>query len=136
MRARSSLGLAVLLAALTLALLSLAGLPPLAGFVGKYLVFLVALQADLAWLAILGIAMSLVALGYYVRVVLALWTPPEGAGAPADPPATTGWGRLALGLATAATVWFGFGPSLRTIGIPGLPDLLRWAHASAAALFT
>lgn len=68
--------------AMTLALLSLAGFPPLAGFVGKFLLFGSAVDADMAWLAIVGAVASVVSVVYYLRVVIVMWSPqPEGAAA-------------------------------------------------------
>jgi len=49
--------------------LSLAGLPPLAGFFAKFYIFLAAIQAHLVWPAILGVLASAVGLVYYLRVV-------------------------------------------------------------------
>lgn len=54
---------------LTLFLLSLAGIPPLAGFLGKFLVFAAAIQSKFYLLAIAGVINSVVALYYYVRVI-------------------------------------------------------------------
>ncbi len=54
---------------MTLALLSLAGIPPLAGFFGKYLVFSLALQNGYGSLVIVGIITSLIGVYYYFRVV-------------------------------------------------------------------
>ncbi len=59
-------GLAI---AMALSLLSLAGVPPLAGFLGKLAVFSAAVQADLTWLAIAGVVNSVVSAYYYLRVV-------------------------------------------------------------------
>ena len=74
-RARPLIGVVM-----TLAMLSLAGFPPLAGFVGKFLLFGSAVEADLTWLAIVGAVGSMVSLGYYLRVVTVMWLPPlEGA---------------------------------------------------------
>ena len=49
--------------------LSLAGLPPLAGFFAKFYVFLAAIQANLVWPAILGVLASAIGLVYYLRLV-------------------------------------------------------------------
>ncbi|HEY0265582.1 MAG TPA: NADH-quinone oxidoreductase subunit NuoN [Rhizomicrobium sp.] len=49
--------------------LSLAGLPPLAGFFAKFYVFLAAMQAGLVWPAVLGVLSSAIGLVYYLRVV-------------------------------------------------------------------
>jgi len=54
---------------LTIFLLSLAGIPPLAGFLGKFLVFAAAIEARFIFLAVAGIINSVIALYYYVRVV-------------------------------------------------------------------
>ena len=55
--------------ALTLFLLSLAGIPPMAGFVGKFFVFAAALRVKLYWLAIVGVINSVVSVYYYFNVV-------------------------------------------------------------------
>lgn len=58
---------------MTLAMLSLAGFPPLSGFIGKFLLFGAAAEQHLWWLAIVGAVGSIVSLGYYLRVVGVLW---------------------------------------------------------------
>jgi NADH-quinone oxidoreductase subunit N len=58
---------------LTLAMLSLAGIPPLSGFIGKFLLFGAAVDADLTWLAIVGAVGSMISLGYYLRVLGVAW---------------------------------------------------------------
>ncbi len=71
-------------ALLGLSLLSLAGLPPTAGFTGKLFVFRAAMSAGHIWLAAIGIVAAIVSLGYYLRALGALylqkatinWTPP------------------------------------------------------------
>jgi len=59
--------------ALTALMFSLAGIPPLAGFFGKYFVFLAAIEAKLYALAIIGILSSVVGAYYYLRVVKVIW---------------------------------------------------------------
>ena len=54
---------------LAFAMLSLAGIPPLAGFFGKYAVFANAIQADQIWLVVVAVVTSLVGVFYYFRVM-------------------------------------------------------------------
>lgn len=67
---RRSPGLAL---ALMVALLSLGGVPPFAGFIGKLFVFAAAVQADMIWLALIGIINSVFALYYYLVVLKVVW---------------------------------------------------------------
>ncbi len=55
--------------AMLVAFLSLAGMPPLAGFVAKIWVFAAAVKADLVWLAFVGVLNSIVGLYYYLTVL-------------------------------------------------------------------
>jgi len=55
--------------ALLVLMFSLAGVPPLVGFFGKYAVLLAAVNAGLNWLAILGVIASVIGAFYYVRIV-------------------------------------------------------------------
>jgi NADH-quinone oxidoreductase subunit N len=59
--------------AMTIALLSLAGIPPAAGFFGKFFLFNAAVEAGLAWLAIIGVLNSIVALYYYLIVIKVMY---------------------------------------------------------------
>jgi NADH-quinone oxidoreductase subunit N len=54
---------------LVLALLSLVGIPPLAGFAGKLLLFAATIEAGYAWLAALAVVNTVVSLFYYLRVL-------------------------------------------------------------------
>ena len=64
--ARNNKGLAFVLAML---MFSLAGIPPLAGFFGKYFVFLAAVKSGLYTLAVIGVVTSVVGAFYYLRIV-------------------------------------------------------------------
>lgn len=68
-------GLAV---ALTMLIFSIAGIPPLAGFMGKWLVFEAAMKAEIFWLVVVGIISSVVSLGYYLRIIWAVWVKDAG----------------------------------------------------------
>ena len=91
--------------ALAVALLSLAGLPPVAGFFGKLLVLQAAVSGGFAWLAVVGaVNIVLGALGYLRVVRIIFVDPPVFEVTPAR------LGRdiqTALGLATAGTVFMG-----------------------------
>jgi proton-translocating NADH-quinone oxidoreductase chain N len=56
-------------AVLILSFLSLLGLPPLAGFVGKLELFTAAIDADQAWLAVVAVVNTVISLYYYLRVI-------------------------------------------------------------------
>ncbi|HET7412408.1 MAG TPA: NADH-quinone oxidoreductase subunit NuoN [Pararhizobium sp.] len=58
---------------MTIMMFSLAGVPPLAGFFGKYFVFMAAIQAHLYALAVIGVISSVVACYYYLYVVKVMW---------------------------------------------------------------
>ncbi|MBA4405672.1 NADH-quinone oxidoreductase subunit N [bacterium] len=63
----------VLAAAMALFMFALAGIPPLAGFFGKYYVFISAIQSHLTWLAILGVLASVISVYFYIRVVVFMY---------------------------------------------------------------
>jgi len=58
---------------LTVFLFALAGVPPFAGFFGKYYVFVAAVKSHMTWLAIIGVLASLVSAYYYLRVVVMMY---------------------------------------------------------------
>ena len=55
--------------ALAIFMFSLAGIPPLAGFIGKFYVFKAAVDAGLVWFAVVGVVLSVVGAYYYLRIV-------------------------------------------------------------------
>ena len=55
--------------AMLVAFLSLAGMPPLGGFVGKFFVFAAAVNSQMVWLAIVGVLNSIIGLYYYLTVL-------------------------------------------------------------------
>ncbi len=67
---RTRPGLAV---AFTILILSIAGLPPLAGFWAKWQVFLAAVDGGLVWLAVAGALAAALGAFYYLRIVKLIW---------------------------------------------------------------
>ncbi|MEE8445432.1 MAG: NADH-quinone oxidoreductase subunit N, partial [Alphaproteobacteria bacterium] len=66
-------GQKMLALALALFMFSMAGIPPLAGFFGKFYIFLAAIEAELYTLAIIGVLASVVGAYYYMRIVKVMY---------------------------------------------------------------
>ncbi len=56
-----------------LIMFALAGIPPFAGFFGKYYVFIAAIKSDLTWLAMVGILTSVISVYFYLRLVVIMY---------------------------------------------------------------
>jgi proton-translocating NADH-quinone oxidoreductase chain N len=63
--------------ALVMAGLSFAGVPPFGGFIGKYLVFTAAIEANLAWLAVIGVLASVLQTAYLFRLIYVMYGKPS-----------------------------------------------------------
>lgn len=61
-------------AMISICMLSMAGIPPMAGFFGKYYIFLAALNSDLTWLVLVAVLSSLIGVYYYFRIIMAMYT--------------------------------------------------------------
>jgi NADH-quinone oxidoreductase subunit N len=68
-----------LAAAMAVFMLSLTGIPPLAGFAGKFYVFTVAVREGYLVLAVIGVLNSVVSAGYYIRLLVAMYMTGESA---------------------------------------------------------
>ncbi|CAM5660069.1 NADH-quinone oxidoreductase subunit N [Mycolicibacterium aubagnense] len=87
---------------LTILMFSLAGIPPLAGFWGKWYVFLAAINANLYALAIIGVLASVVGAFYYLRIIKLMWfDEPVGGFQP-----MAGELRLVLGVSGAFVLFY------------------------------
>ncbi len=105
---------------LAVCMLSLGGIPPTLGFLGKYVVFLNAVGDGLVGLAVVGVLASLVGVFYYLRVVYYLYMKPETRqpeGLLIDV-----WGRTAAVLAALGTLALGLWPT----------GLLQWLMQATA----
>ncbi|WP_341988433.1 NADH-quinone oxidoreductase subunit NuoN [Azorhizobium sp. AG788] len=116
--ARTKPLMALMLAGL---MFSLAGIPPLAGFLAKYYVFLAAIQAGLYWLAVIGVVASVVGAYYYLRVVKIMYFDEPAEAFDAMP----GELKAVLGVSGLFTIFFFIYPA----------PLIEAAGAAARALF-
>lgn len=55
------------------AILSMAGIPPMAGFIAKYMIFATAIASGYLWVTIVGIIASLIAVYYYFRIIVSIF---------------------------------------------------------------
>jgi NADH-quinone oxidoreductase subunit N len=112
----------VMAAALAVLMFSMAGVPPFAGFFGKFFVFKAAVDAGLIPLAVIGVLTSVVAAFYYLRIVkIVYFDDPAEQFEPIAPPA-----RLVLGVASVFVALFFVFP---------LPQVMMGASRAAQALF-
>ena len=111
-----------LAALMTVALLSLGGLPPTAGFIGKWYIFTAAVSAGYYGLAIIGVLTSVVSVFFYLRVVVKMYMAERDTPAPAR---VTGVGLAALAISIAAIFYLGLLPA----------QVMRLASESIATIF-
>jgi len=111
-----------LAAVFTIFMFSMAGIPPLAGFLGKLYIFQSAIQAELFGLAIIGVLASVVGAFYYLRIVKVMYF---------DQPEDGFDGPISLEIKSILVVT-GF-VILLFIFLPG--PLLSGADAASASLF-
>jgi NADH-quinone oxidoreductase subunit N len=112
-----------LAALMTVCLLSLGGLPPTVGFIGKWYIFTAAVGAGYYWLAIIGVLTSVVSVFFYLRVVVMMYMA-DRAGAPM-PARVTVVGMAALTLSIAAIFYLGVLPAA----------IMNYAAESIATIF-
>jgi NADH-quinone oxidoreductase subunit N len=112
--------------AMLLFMLSLGGIPPTAGFMGKFWLFGAAIDAGYVWLAVIGVLNSAISLYYYVRIVVFMYLKRETIG---SEPVMSAPLALVVGVAVVATLVLGIYPRLlfevaeasaRTLGVAGM----------------
>jgi len=117
--------------AMTLFMLSLGGIPPTAGFMGKFWLFGAAIDAGYVWLAVIGVLNSPISLYYYIRIVVFMYVKKETAGS--EPTMSPALG-IALAVAVMATIALGVYPRLlfelaeasaRTLGAAAITTAIR-----------
>jgi NADH-quinone oxidoreductase subunit N len=96
--------------AMVILLLSLAGIPPLFGFVGKVMLFGAAIEAGFLWLAVIGIINSVLSLAVYLRIIVPMYHRREDTMQPLPDPG--GLVVVVWGVATVVTLGLGLGAQL------------------------
>jgi NADH-quinone oxidoreductase subunit N len=117
--ARRSPGLAALM---TVFLLSLAGIPPTAGFIAKVTVFSAAIGAGNWPLAVVGVVASVVAAYFYLRVIVYMYMREPAEGIESDDGVMP---RVAAGVLAAGILVLGVFPGILT-GILEPASIVRW----------
>jgi NADH-quinone oxidoreductase subunit N len=112
-----------LAALMTIFLLSLGGFPPTAGFIAKWYVFNAAVSAGYAGLAILGVLTSVVAVFFYLRVIVMMYMTPGDR--PVQVPAVPKIAGLALAASAFIVFYLGILPT----------QVMEWAAASISTIF-
>jgi NADH-quinone oxidoreductase subunit N len=117
--------------AMLLFMLSLGGIPPTAGFMGKFWLFGAAIESHYYGLAVIGVLNSAISLYYYVRIVVFMYLKKD---TPGSEPVTSPALAVVLGIAVAATLVLGVYPRLlfvvadasaRTLGVAGISAAVR-----------
>ena len=99
----------VLAATMAMFMFSLAGIPPFAGFFGKYYLFMATVSAGYTWLTIVAVISSIISVYFYLGLIVQMYFK-ESEGTVFTPLA--GLARVSLFLAAAGTVFFGLFPSI------------------------
>jgi NADH-quinone oxidoreductase subunit N len=97
--------------AFSLFLISLAGIPPTAGFFGKWFIFKSAVDAGLYWLAVIGFVNSVVGAYYYLRVLVYMYMREPAAGAPVAVPMRSIYVTAALVISAVLVLVMGLMPT-------------------------
>jgi NADH-quinone oxidoreductase subunit N len=118
---------------MTLFLLSLAGIPGTAGFLGKLRIFMAAVDSGDIWLLIIGVLMSVVSVYYYLRIpVLMYMREPDDESHRLE--ISSGEG-VVLVICALAVLALGLFPNSVPMPFFDNLDVLDWAHRSVGMFF-
>jgi NADH-quinone oxidoreductase subunit N len=125
---------------LTISMLALAGFPATGGFIGKFFLIDAAVAGDYVWLGVFIVIGSMISLGYYLRVVAAVWMrpAPQQATTGGSPPVLAG-GAPEADRAPIELLFVAVGFAVLTLAAGIVPqplfDLVRDAGQSLTGLF-
>ena len=92
-------------------LFSLAGVPPTAGFFGKWFIFRAAMESGLYWLTLIAFVNSVIGAYYYLRVLVYMYMREPAAGAPVAVPMRSGYVTAALLVSALLVIALGISPN-------------------------
>jgi NADH-quinone oxidoreductase subunit N len=101
--------------AFALFVISLAGVPPTAGFFGKWFIFKAAMDGGFYWLTVIAFINSVIGAYYYLRVLVAMYMREPAAGAPVATPMRSGYVTVALIVSAILVIALGIMPG-RSLG--------------------
>jgi len=114
--------------AMVVFMFSLAGIPPTAGFFGKYYIFSAAIERGQVGLAVIGVLNSALSLYFYLRILVVMYM--QKTDRPLEVHDDLGV-KVVLLVCLLAVLWLGIGPS----GVlPGVDSILEWTRLSVARL--
>ncbi|MBK1663312.1 NADH-quinone oxidoreductase subunit N [Rhodospirillum rubrum] len=113
-------------AAMAVFMFSMAGVPPLAGFFGKFYVFMAAVNSGLFALAVIGVLSSVVAAFYYLRIIKLMYF--DEAAEPLDALSGTTMKVILIGTATVVALFF-LAPAVVVDGAQAAAEALTFASA-------
>ncbi|MBI1217701.1 MAG: NADH-quinone oxidoreductase subunit NuoN [Rhodobacteraceae bacterium] len=108
--------------AILVLMFSLAGVPPMVGFFGKFYVLMAAVNAGMAWLAVLGVIASVIGAFYYLRIVYYMYFGEDRAGIDAGTMRPVAWAALMVSAV------------IMVVGVVNLFGVEALAQAAAGAL--
>lgn len=96
-------------AVMAMFMLSLAGIPPFAGFFGKYYLFVAAVKADLLWLTVIAVIASIISMYFYIGLILQMYFKEPLS---KEPEPDTGLAKVTLAISASGILLFGIFPQL------------------------
>ncbi len=126
----------VMAVCLCIAMLSLSGAPPTAGFLAKFRLFGAVIDrasvgdSTMCWLLVtIAVITSLISLGFYLRVIVEMYMKHPTGPEPVRPKFSPAYTAAVMGLA-ALVLWLGFGPTIFGVGVEGLFGFAKAAVGS------
>lgn len=119
--------------AMLIFMLSMIGVPPTAGFFGKYYLFSSAMSQGMTYMVLIALVNSMVSIYYYLKVVATMYLKPLVNEFPSEEGKIST--NLVLVYTMASTIWIGLGSFNIFSIVPGVSVLVEWSKVSIQSLF-